>query len=242
MKLPLSIEVEMEKVGVIIPTYNRRAIVLECMRALWVHINDAVLIFYVGIDGTDDTIEFLRMYEKKAPCLGVQVIPVENKPRLGLGANLNNLLRMCQEDYIIQLDDDHILTRSIDLAPHIQKLKDDRTAGWIRLMGIGSHNYRATLKGDYWYIDWQCQELYIPSNRPHIKHKRFHEFFGYYPVARKLGETEEGFCHQCKDKAREAIEHSQAVPAPLPHVLVPLNSNSETAWQHVGQSFQLQGE
>ena len=79
---------------------------------------------------------------------------------------------------------------------------------------------------------------------PHLKHRRFHDYFGLYPEGMKLGETEEAFCHQCKRKValwnkRKDKKEDDAAP---PYVAVPLNSDSETAWMHVGDSWQAKGE
>jgi len=139
-------------------------------------------------------------------------------------------------DIMMQMDDDHHLHQDIDLKPHVKKLLEDEEASWIRLMGTAFHSFTATLRGKYWYIDWKSAgdySLYITSNRPHIKHRRFHDFFGKYPVNLSLGETEEAFCHQCRNTAAKLVGID--VKIAIPHVLIPL---IEYAWDHVGQSWQ----
>jgi glycosyltransferase involved in cell wall biosynthesis len=157
----------------------------------------------------------------------ITVIPGPNR---GLGANLNRLIASTPDDYLFQLDDDHLLLGRLELNRHVIKLRDDQTAGWIRLMGIGYHDYIARLEENYWRIYWQSPEKYIPSNRPHLKHRRFHDHFGLYPEDVSLAETEDGFCDQCK--ARKGG----------PAVLVPLDVLTESGWDHVGESWQLKGE
>ena len=222
----------MPSVAVLIPTYNRVNI---CEDTIW-HIDtnlkyDGLLHIYIGDDGNHD----LREWETVLPRNDKNRTTALRGPKRGLGANLNMLLWKVKEDnhlFVLQLDDDHWLKQPLNLTPHVEKLRDDTSAGWIRLMGIGAHNYRAHLEGSYWRVDWDSPELYLPSNRPHLKHLRFHWNYGLYPEDRKLGETEDGFCHQCKDHWRK---HGG------PDVLVPLDVATESSWDHVGDSWQLRG-
>lgn len=220
-------------IGIVIPTYNRADIVTQCIKALArnIHCNEDFHV-YVGIDGTDGTLDvLLNAFGDHAFDTWLHV--VVNSHNMGYGANVNNLIQligMTEADIMMQMDDDHILTKPLWLDEHIAVLRTVKDAGWIRLMGIGAHNYVADLRGCYWFVRWNSPELYIPSNRPHIKRLDFHQHFGLYPERLKLGQTEEAWCHQCIDKARTSGDH--------PYVLVPLNSESETAWQHIGRSWQ----
>jgi hypothetical protein len=178
--------------------------------------------------------------------LGPHELSVTGNPaQFGLGKNLNSLLARCQAaaiDYVIQQDDDHWLVKELDITPHVKKLMEDDTAGAIRLMGVGGHRYRATLDGRYWRIDWESAEVYIASNRPHLKKiSRFHGQYGMYPEGFKLGLTEEKFCHICIDTAKLNLLHGQ----PTVDVLVPLDTLTESGWehseQHGGISWQAKG-
>ena len=116
------------------------------------------------------------------------------------------------------------LLGTLDLHPHIEKLRDDPTCGFIRLWGVGGHNYHGNLEGNYWRIWWNSPELYIPSDRPHVKHARFHAFYGEYPEGLSTAVTEDAWCHQCKDRAgRDGVQLD---------VFVPQNQLTETTWEH----------
>jgi hypothetical protein len=227
-------------VSVLIPTYNRLQIVADTVAQLHQLIQyPGPITYWLGVDNDKESAAQVRTFIHKQT--GVQVNAVDGPRRRNprsrgyLGANLNMLLQASRNDnLLLQMDDDHKLLRCLDLRSHVEKLMADETSGWVRLMGVGFHNYCGCLEGRYWKVDWACSELYIPSNRPHLKHRRFHNFFGLYPEGMKLGETEESFCHQCKDKARGASN--------CPHVLVPLDVLTESSWDHIGQSFQLMGE
>jgi len=246
-------------VGVIIPTYNRADIVCETIKLLCtcLHYN-GIITFYVGVDGDDDTRDRLEEMQDSwlfASHDKYKMVVLDGPRRKtgkgSLGANLNMLLRRSEEDIVIQMDDDHHLLEPLVLYRYVAYLMDNNpVAGWIRLYGIANHHLTATLKGSYWYVHWDSSgdySLYIPNNRPHIKHSRFHEFFGMYPEGLTLGETEEGFCHQCRDvitKHCGVLDYETTMSENVPHVLIPLNlyPNSESGWAHVGESWQQKGE
>ncbi len=210
-------------VSVNIPTFNRPDILSRTINLLKENLHYSGEIHYrVGNDG--DRLDDLH-----------PDIEIISGPRRGLGANLNKLIMTTETDIMMQMDDDHWLIQPMALDRHIARLRDDTRAGWIRLMGIAAHEYTADLIDDYWYVRWDSKFTYIPSNRPHLKHRRFHEFFGLYPSGLKLGQTEESFCLGCKDIA------ARYGYGPAPRVLVPLDCLTESSWQHVGESWQHKG-
>jgi glycosyltransferase involved in cell wall biosynthesis len=210
----------MERVAVLIPTYDRFDILRQCISALEQNLKGVLKTYYVGND-----------HDKNLPPYS-QSVKIFNEPTGSLGANLNRLIKAAISDgfdYLFQLDDDHILLDPLDLTPHIEELKNPETnTHWIRLMGVGSHNYDAHLNHKYWMVNWKSPELYITSNRPHLKTTRFHKVNGFYPEGKTLGQTEEGFCHQCKD-----INGRLQVAIPLTY--------DDNLWDHVGHSWQMEG-
>lgn len=214
--------------AVIVPTYNRPDIVRTCILRLQEHLHYSGSVTYLVGDDSEVPLS--------APALeGLRNVLIFNGPRNGLGANLNLLLRAALSsnfNLYLQMDDDHWLMKPLDLDPHVQHLVDDPTAGCIRLMGISGHHYTAQLKQSYWKLLWDAPELYLASMRPHLKHRRFHDVYGLYPEGLKLGQTEETFCHQCREYA-----HLYGGP----DVLVPLDVLTESSWTHVGDSWQTKG-
>ena len=209
-------------ISVLIPTYNRPFILKRVIDSLKTNLRySGKITYYIGIDGDLSTGKMLAGHS------GIVAIPGPNN---GLGANINRLINSTPDDLLFQLDDDHQLLTPIELDRHVRQFEIDPQAGWIRLMGVAYHDYIAKLKSDYWYIYWESPELYITSNRPHLKHRRFHKHYGLYPEGVKLGESEIGFCEQCKEKAKEDGRIK---------VLVPVN---DTEWDHIGESWQLKGK
>lgn len=204
-------------ISIIIPTYNRPWILKKGIELLKHNlIYSGKITYYIGVDGDTST---CKMFAGHADVI---CIPGPNN---GLGANLNRLIQTTPDDFLFQMDDDHHLLQPLPLDRHVREFEWNPSLGWLRMMGNAHHDYYARLKGEYWHIFWESPELYIPSNRPHLKHRRFHGHFGLYPESVSLGETEETFCRQCKENEDKKYG-----------VAIPLN---ETKWDHVGESWQL---
>lgn len=233
---------ESKDLNVIIPTYNRSSIVCDTVSALDQHLiyDVGYIHVYVGMDGNDDTMDKLMRIKFRHIFLHCYPGPRSIGKRVGLGGNLNMLLNIARKQtdgLYFQMDDDHMLIDDLDLTPHAKKLYEDPTAGWIRLMGVAGHKYSAMLDGSYWKVDWHSPEVYITSNRPHLKHNRFLDVYGSYPEGRKIGATEEEYCHKCIDIAKKALEKGTVTP----YVLIPVQA-PEDKWDHIGESWQKQGE
>lgn len=248
---------EWPNLSVIIPTYNRPKILETTIRQLMCNLRyDGKISYLIGNDG--DTIDAIALDEWGDILPGWGEVYVYDGPRRanradqGIGANINMLLTSTSDDLFLQMDDDHQLMEKLDLHPQVEFLMTNQKAGWIRLYGVANHCYQASLEGEYWFVDWNSHgdySLYIPSNRPHLKTRAFHNFFGYYPVNRTLGETEEGFCHQCRHVVERHRKYNEAhfrkgEEVIIPHVCVPLNPpvHTESGWAHVGESWQSKGE
>lgn len=213
--------------AILIVTYNRRETLLDTIVGLATHLHyvgDQRL--FIADDGSDDGTQ--------AALAGTSNLELVQSQRVGLGANTNAGLRaaFAYSPFVLQLQDDMHLKGHLDLHPHVEQLRDDPTAGFIRLWGVGGHRYTATLHGNYWRVSWASDELYIPSDRPHLKHQRFHDHFGLYPEGLTTGATEETWCHQCKARATDTA----------PAVLVP-QMETERGWEHMhwGQRWRDQG-
>jgi glycosyltransferase involved in cell wall biosynthesis len=214
-----------------IVTYQRRDTLYETVRRLHEHVAYAGPMHYIiADDGSDDGTQ----------AMAAMMFPharVVQSQRAGLGGNTNAGLRVAFSvaDVCMQLQDDMYLLSTLDLHAHVERLLTDTTCGFIRLWGVAGHHYDAKLEGSYWRVMWNSDELYIPSDRPHIKHRRFHEHFGYYPEGLATGHTEEAWCHQCKSRA--GLDGRQL------DVFVPHAQDTEKNFEHMawGQRWRDQG-
>lgn len=204
---------------ILVVTYNRAATLRGTLDRIAEHLwYEGPRQLIVADDGSDDGTPAMLADAYPAAQLVVTA-------RQGLGANTNAGLRAAFEvaDCVLQLQDDMWLLNTLDLHPHVARLRDDEKAGFVRLWGVGGHRYTAELEQNHWRVRWDSDELYVPSDRPHLKHRRFHEHFGYYPEALPTAATEDAWCHQCKDIARSRGG---------PHVLIPLGVDTERSWEH----------
>lgn len=225
-------------VTAIIPTYNRPEILSETI---------ARLIRFVQFDGQlsilvgDDSEE----WNLPETVLSNRLVRVIAGPRNGLGANLNMLLREAETDVVLQMDDDHWLNSPLDISQYIHDLRTGfANIGWIRLfLGENEDMYNlktyykfvATNHGPYWFPIGN--ELYIASNRPHLKLKSFHvDHFGFYDEGLRLGKTEEMFCHRYNDERKK-----ESWPGVRPWITIPMTGLSHQQWSHVGGSWQKKG-
>ena len=229
-------------ITIIIPTYNRSITLVQTVDRLMDHIRyRGRLEVLIGDDSTDPVEMIPPSY---FPDTYIKVLP---GPKKGLGANLNMLLRSVETDLVLQLDDDHWLDAPLDLTQYAADLRnDDFNMGWVRLfLGevVDAYNlktyykFKAASYGPYWYIDTESPTLYIASNRPHLKKVGMHtQHFGWYPEGKRLGKTEEGFCHQYKaTKKHQAWQET-------PWITIPMFNLQINQWRHVGDSWQKRGK
>lgn len=172
----------------------------------------------------------------------------------GWGYNVNHAMRQIPDNHIIMLmEDDYVMTEHIDITPWVALLDQNEQIGLVRLDGIAGHNvyaaaqeFKLTLPSDYmyletsitnpdtvfyWSIDVTSPELWIYSNRPHLKHRRFIETHGDYPEGLPLGQTESQFAHRVKDNMRNTPREERL------KIVSPFRLSLPT-FDHIGKSFQ----
>ncbi len=229
-------------ITVVIPTYNRPEILAQTVNRLYSFLKfDGELRILIGDDGDEKTVPANVVDHENYQ---VTILP---GPRRGLGANLNMLLKEVRTNIVLQMDDDHWLTQPLDINDYSRDLLNDAmNVGWIRLF-LGERRDVYNLKtyykfsvanyGPYWFISTESPELYIASNRPHIKHINFHKkHYGWYLEDRPLGKTEEAWCHSYK-----GIRNATKRWSRIPWVVIPMFGLSLNHWQHVGESWQKEG-
>lgn len=222
------------QITVIIPTYNRPKVLMRTISYIRSNlIFDGVVHIAVGNDGDD------------LPYSNYDAV-IREGPKRGLGANLNFLMDLVETEVVLQMDDDHWLVEPLDINRYVNDLfNPELNIGWVRLfMGEPEDTYnlksyykfQAANYGPYWYISPDSPDLYIASNRPHIKKTIFHQrFYGLYREDLTLGKTEENFCHLYKSKRKSLVW------AALPWIVIPMFGLGHGQWAHVGESWQKEG-
>lgn len=154
--------------------------------------------------------------------------------RHGWGYNVNTALKQINTNYIFLIEDDYIAHRPADLVSGVSLMEAQANIGLIRYDGIAAHNGlilhlreadTQTGKVDYCIIDKKSEHLNVYSNRPHLRHKRFTDCYGYYIEGSSLGATEEDMAHNVLDK-KQCCD------------VVILGDGIPNAFEHIGASFQ----
>lgn len=180
--------------------------------------------------------------------VGWEVTLHKTPSNVGWGANANHCLRGIREQIIVQIEDDYVLQRPINITPYVIMLLENAGVGLVRIDGIAGHrvmahasefdiskwmpDYRAGSGSNmgklfYWRLDVTSRETWLYSNRPHIKHKRFIEHYGPYPEGLKLGATEELYAKQVK----------LGMTDNAPQIAVPMEL-ALPGFDHIGHSYQ----
>lgn len=221
---------ELPKITVLITTYNRIDLLNQTIDALVSNLNYSGEITYViANDGEEPLSEFtLRVGTRDSQGQYVNATEVRtNSPRSGLGTNTNVGLRECfaQSEIVLQTQDDYLLIQQLDLDEHVQKLVEDTSAGWIRLRLTQGQNFTGTVVHRYWHLNWHSEGWYIASDQPHLKHKRFHDFHGFYAEGLKVGDTENEWVGRTKQQGKDRGG---------PSVLIPVDWPCDSSWIHTG--------
>lgn len=148
--------------------------------------------------------------------------------RKGWGANVNLALRTIKTDYVFSCEDDYVAIRKINLAQGVELMELCQSVGLVRYDGLSGHvgltlrlqeakkfdalNYLMIVKD-------KSSHLNVYSHRPHLKHRRFHDFYGLYPENLSLGECESGFAHRVKSKNGPSLAIlSDGIPRAFDHI------------------------
>jgi GT2 family glycosyltransferase len=221
-------------VAVLIPSYNRAAIVRRTVELLRQNLRYSGRVqIFVGCDGTDATPDALSSLNDPG-------LAVFSAPSGSLGANVNRLTRATQAELLLAMDDDHHLIAPLSLDRHVAKLQQDITAGWIHLLmeargdeHFDPYQFVGALDRDhYWRVNWNSPERFIMSFRPHLYHRRWLESYGWLPEGLVTGRTEFEYANHCKQRGQLGR---------APAVLVPLCAYGFDTWAHVGESWNRRG-
>lgn len=240
---------DLPPLSIVIITYDRRSELKQTFEALYKNLYyDGVAKYFIADDCTPGAYRESVLHDiNQINYIQEDVKFISTPVNSGWGVNANNALLHVQDDIVLFLEDDYILRHELDITPYVALLMAHPGIGLIRLDGIAGHKivchvnetdisdyaagYRqgVSLPGklNYFLADHTSRETWLYSNRPHLKHRRFHEFYGKYPEGLKLGDTEESFAHTVKDQMN--------LPG-APAIAVPLDATSY--FDHIGISYQ----
>ena len=206
-------------IGII--TYNRPAEMQRTVTALKKHLIYPKEKLHWVIADDSSPAGYLDGLKKMKVFEGLNVKFISTPANCGWGCNANHLLRAVETDFLMQIEDDYLLRKPLDLRVGAALMKQKPEIGMLRYRGIaGTHMITHLLEADisdyipdhrdgvhmvagklqYCLLDGGSPTTFIYSNGPHLKRKSFHDFYGEYPEGLKLGITEESFCYIVKDR------------------------------------------
>jgi len=188
---------DMPLVDVLVISYDRLDILTRTWRALKERLHYPKLRWVIADDHSPDSV-----FEEIRDTLQPDII-FRTRRRSGWGVNVNNALKQLDSDFVFQTEDDKLLTEPLDLVPGVKALAAYPEFGMVRYWALAGHSLYAHLrelriggeKFQVWHLLKNSPFLYVYSNGPHLKHRRFHECYRLYPEGYKLGVTEEAFAH-----------------------------------------------
>lgn len=191
------IDMDMPLVDVVFITWNRPRVMVRTWAALKERLMYPNLRWVVADDCSPD-----EVLEEIRDVLRPDII-FRTKERSGWGLNVNNALKQLDSEFVFQTEDDKLLKEPLDLVPGVKVLAARVDFGMVRYWGLAGHALFGHLreiraegkKFNVWHLLKNSPFLYVYSNGAHLKHRRFHEAYGYYPEGYKLGYTEERFAH-----------------------------------------------
>lgn len=219
---------EWPEVAIVIVTYNRPREIRLTINALRKNIVYPGALVWVLADDSSPGY-YLQDIQKDYP--DVPFVPIITH-RGGWGRNVNNALKALKHKYVFLIEDDYISRFPVHLDWGVALMEAKQDIGLVRYDGVAGHNLNLRLRtektclGDiaYCIIDHDSPHLNVYSNRPHLKKRTFHEYYGYYPEGLHLGDTEEHFAHRVKDK-----KNGPSI-AILPDGII-------SAFDHIGRSW-----
>lgn len=243
---------QLPDVTILICTYDRYEMLIETIQRLRDNLSYPAdkLKWIICDDSSPDGYAKKLGKDKRLKDLDLKVVSTETNS--GWGANVNHGLTQVSTDYVFFIEDDYYATTTINLDAMVALMEMQANIGMVRARGIAGTQILALLneadvsdflpewrdgqgvvgKLAYWQLSSGSATPYVYSNGPHLKHRRFHEFYGEYPTDRKLGETEESYAHMVKDAMATRWQDGAPAIAILPLDVI--------MWfDHVGDSYQL---
>ena len=220
---------EWPSISVVVVTFDRAAEIRRTLVALRAHLHyEGKLLWHLADDGSVHG--YLTSIEKEFPF--IDSVSITN--RRGWGANVNAALRQIRTDFIYVNEDDYVLQRDLNLTQGVRLMQLRPQVGLVRYDGICGHVGQSLRlcealphgQLDYLVIEPELTHGHFTySHRPHLKHRRFHQYYGLYAEGLPLADTEVEF--------GKRVKHMLEGPQ-----IAILSDGIPRAFEHIGESRQ----
>ena len=178
-------------ISVIVVTYHRVEALKRTLESLRRHVDVDDYELIVCDDGSP--------LAQRRQIRGLDVDRIGWNDRVGYGANVNSGLRAARGEFVFHLEDDWVVKRPghflragvevLNTLPEVGCLKfDDNTPALRARRRVGGYTVEVLA-----FPNHARAEEYRYTNRPHLKHARFHQCYGMYAEGHCALETERLF-------------------------------------------------
>lgn len=207
---------------IIFQTYKRTEYALRSIAAIKEYLKYPVRWLVVD-DGSD-----AAHVDAVGAAIGDDLMGIFSK-RIGYGALANRAWKesIRQEDSLTMwIEDDWVLDRTFDPTHYINLLETDLSVGMLRLgrIPIGLHSEVVGDGSEVYLRLKRGMGGYYFSGNPSIRHSRFYEAYGDYPVGLHPGDTEVTYDRQ--------IQSVNGIAGP--DILIPVNIGTWGLFGHIG--------
>ena len=217
-------------ISIIVVTFDRAAEIRRTLVALRMHLHyEGKLLWHIADDNSPGTYVYDLLQDFPELNLAYSITN-----RGGWGRNVNTALRQIETDFVYVNEDDYLAVADLDLAQGVQLMQLRPQVGLVRYDGLSGHIGQSLRlcealphsQLDYLVIEPELTYGHFTySHRPHLKHRRFHEFYGMYAEGLPLADTEVEFGKRVK-----------RMPGG-PQIAI-LSDGIPRAFEHIGESRQ----
>lgn len=215
-----------EPVTIILQTYKRTDVALRTVAAARELLRYPDLRWYVADDGSPKE----HVDAVTAALDGAMVIGGHSE-RLGYGATANKAIRAAEaeSDLLLFLEDDWELRHPLDLWQYAALLMESHEVGMVRL-GVLNLDIRGRTWAHgghvYWKLDKEPHIEGTPvfTGHPSLRHRRYRQAYGDYPVGLTPGDTELAYAFQFRIGPQDA-----------PGIVWPADYPPNGFFGHIGQ-------
>lgn len=187
----------MEPITIILQTFKRTEYALRTISAARELLHyQGELWWYVADDGSP-----AGHFDTVMGALDPGTLMGAQSYRQGYGANANGAWLAADSELTFWLEDDFMLTQPLDLTPHAYALMDSERMGMVRLGYIDGTRLEPaqSFAGRRYHTiprDWPDTSFYAFTGHPSLRHRRYREAYGEYPVGLGPGDTELAYAYQ----------------------------------------------
>lgn len=215
-----------EPIVVVLQTYRRTDCALRTITAARANLRyGGDLLWYIADDGSPEA----HVNAVMDALDGAHIIG-GHSDRLGYGGTANRAIQAAESEsaLLFFLEDDWELREPLDIYPYAALLMESREIGMVRLGNLNL-DIRARTWGHngllYWKLDREPHIEGTPvfTGHPSLRHRRYREAYGDYPVGLTPGETELAYAWQFRIGSPDA-----------PGIVWPADYPSGGLFAHIG--------